>query len=120
MGSKYEIFTDNSILFIEDVGESPYRVDRYLQELKLAGKFDGVKGVVIGRFSRRSNELLDKPTDFTMEEVFEQYFSKFEFPVIYNFPSGHGAKNISLPLGILAEINTDTQIFRLLESALKN
>ena len=44
MGSKYEILTDNSILFIEDVGESPYRVDRYLQELKLAGKFDGVKG----------------------------------------------------------------------------
>ena len=120
MGSKYEIFTDNSILFIEDVGESPYRVDRYLQELKLAGKFDGVKGVVIGRFSRRGSEVPDKPTDFTMEEVFKQYFSKSEFPVIYNFPSGHGAKNISLPLGILAEINTDTQVFRLLESPVKN
>ena len=120
MGSMYEISTDNSILFIEDVGESPYRVDRYLQELKLAGKFKSVRGVVIGRFSRRSSEVPDKPTDFTMEEVFKQYFSKSEFPVIYNFPSGHGAKNISLPLGVLAEINTDTQVFRLLESPVKN
>ena len=95
-------------------------MDRYLQELKLAGKFDGVKGVVIGRFSRRTSEAPDKPTDFTMEEVFKQYFSKSEFPVIYNFPSGHGAKNISLPLGILAEINTDNQVFRLLESPVRN
>ena len=85
----------------------------------MAGKFDGVKGVVIGRFSKKKREAPDKPTDFTMEEVFKQYFSKSEFPVIYNFPSGHGAKNISLPLGILAEINTDTQVLDFLNLLLK-
>ena len=120
MGSDYEIKTDNSILFIEDIGESPYRVDRYLQELKLAGKFNELKGVIIGRFSRRDSEVPDKLTDFKMEEVFDQYFSNFNVPVIYDFPSGHGAKNISIPLGVIAEINTEDQIFRLLEYPLKN
>ncbi len=120
MGSEYEIDTENKILFIEDVGESPYRVDRYLQELKLAGKFNELKGVIIGRFSRRDSEGPDKLTDFKMEEVFNQYFSNFNVPVIYDFPSGHGAKNISIPLGVIAEINTEDQIFRLLENPLKN
>ena len=120
MGSGYEINTENKILFIEDVGESPYRVDRYLQELKLAGKFNKLKGVIIGRFSRRDSEQPDMLTDFKMEEVFDQYFSNFNVPVIYNFPSGHGSKNISIPLGVIAEINTEDQIFRLLEYPLKN
>jgi muramoyltetrapeptide carboxypeptidase len=120
MGSEYEIDTENKILFIEDVGESPYRVDRYLQELKLAGKFNELRGVIIGRFSRRDSEVPDKLTDFKMEEVFDQYFSNFNVPVIYDFPSGHGAKNISIPLGVIAEINTEDKIFRLLENPLKN
>ena len=52
--SEFNFFsTENKILFIEDVGESPYRVDRYLQELKLAGKLSSLRGVVIGRFTRR-------------------------------------------------------------------
>ena len=120
MGSKYEIDTENKILFIEDIGESPYRVDRYLQELKLAGKFNNLRGVVIGRFSRRNDEAPDKLPDFKMEDVFSQYFSTFSVPVIYNFPSGHGSRNISLPLGVVAEINTDSQVFKFLESPLKD
>ena len=115
MGSKYEVRTANSILFIEDVGESPYRVDRYLQELKLAGKFDQINGLIIGRFSRRKTEEPDKPTDFNMEEVFRQYFSELKVPVIYDFPSGHGSKNISIPFGAKVDINTDNQLFKLLE-----
>jgi muramoyltetrapeptide carboxypeptidase len=118
MGSKYEIKTANSILFIEDIGESPYRIDRYLQELKLAGKFDDLNGLIIGRFSRRQSEEPDKPTDFKMEEVFSQYFSNLKVPVIYDFPAGHGAKNISIPFGVKVEINTENQLFKLLESPL--
>jgi muramoyltetrapeptide carboxypeptidase len=118
MGSKYEIKTANSILFIEDIGESPYRIDRYLQELKLAGKFDDLNGLIIGRFSRRQSEEPDKPTDFKMEEVFSQYFSNLKVPVIYDFPAGHGSKNISIPFGVKVEINTENQLFKLLESPL--
>ena len=115
MGSMYEVRTANSILFIEDVGESPYRVDRYLQELKLAGKFEHINGLIIGRFSRRKTEAPDKPTDFKMEEVFRQYFSNLKVPVIYDFPSGHGSKNISIPFGAKVDINTEKQLFKLLE-----
>ena len=120
MGSPYEIETAGKILFIEDVGEAPYRIDRYLSELKLAGKLKAVNGIIIGRFSRRDTEPTDKSTDFKMDEVFEQYFSKMKVPVIYNFPSGHGSKNISLPMGCLVEINTSEEIFSVLDSPMNN
>ena len=88
MGSVFEIQTVGSILFIEDVGEAPYRIDRYLSELKLAGKLDLVNGIIIGRFSRRETEAPDRSTDFKMHQVFQQYFSKMKVPVIFNFPLG--------------------------------
>ena len=120
MGSVYEAETRGSILFIEDVGEAPYRIDRYLSELKLAGKLDLVNGIIIGRFSRRETEAPDRSTDFKMHQVFQQYFSKMKVPVIFNFPSGHGSKNVSLPLGCIVEINTDYETFKVLEPPIKN
>lgn len=120
MGSDYEIQTGGSILFIEDVGEAPYRVDRYLRELKLAGKLDVVNGIIIGRFSRRESESPDKPSDFKMSQVFQQYFSEMNVPVIFDFPSGHGSKNISLPLGGNVLIDTKNEIFKVLEAPIKN
>lgn len=120
MGSVYEAETRGSILFIEDVGEAPYRIDRYLSELKLAGKLDLVNGIIIGRFSRRETEAPDRSTDFKMHQVFQQYFSKMKVPVIFNFPSGHGSKNVSLPLGCIVEINTEYETFKVLEPPIKN
>ena len=120
MGSVYEVKTRGSILFIEDVGEAPYRIDRYLSELKLAGKLDRVNGIIIGRFSRRETEAPDRSTDFKMHQVFQQYFSKMKVPVIFNFPSGHGSKNVSLPLGCIVEINTVYETFKVLEPPIKS
>ena len=120
MGSVYEAETRGSILFIEDVGEAPYRIDRYLSELKLAGKLDLVNGIIIGRFSRRETEAPDRSTDFKMHQVFQQYFSIMKVPVIFNFPSGHGSKNVSLPLGCIVEINTEYETFKVLEPPIKN
>ena len=120
MGSDYEIQTDGSILFIEDVGEAPYRIDRYLRELKLAGKLDVVNGIIIGRFSRRESESPDKPSDFKMSQVFQQYFLEMNVPVIFDFPAGHGSKNISLPLGSNVLIDTKNEIFKVLEPSIKN
>ena len=120
MGSVYEAETRGSILFIEDVGEAPYRIDRYLSELKLAGKLDLVNGIIIGRFSRRETEAPDRSTDFKMHQVFQQYFSIMKVPVIFNFPSGQGSKNVSLPLGCIVEINTEYDTFKVLEPPIKN
>ena len=120
MGSPYEIQTNGKLLFMEDIGEAPYRIDRYLRELKLAGKLDAVSGVILGRFTRRKEEPPDKPGDFTMDEVLDQYFKNLNVPVIKNFPAGHVRSNISLPLGVLAELDTEQGVLRFLESSTLN
>ena len=120
LGSPYEIQTNGKLLFMEDIGEAPYRIDRYLRELKLAGKLDAVSGVILGRFTRRKEEPPDKPGDFTMDEVLDQYFKNLNVPVIKNFPAGHVRSNISLPLGVLAELDTEQGVLRFLESSTLN
>ena len=115
MGSDFEIKTSNKILFIEDVGEAPYRIDRYLQELKLAGKLDSLSGAILGSFTRREHEPLDDPDDFKMGEVLDQYFINLNIPVIKNFSAGHIKRNISLPMGAMIEINTKMREIKILE-----
>ncbi|MBT5225113.1 MAG: LD-carboxypeptidase [Candidatus Marinimicrobia bacterium] len=116
MGTPYEIETKGRILFIEDVGEAPYRIDRYFSQLKMAGKFDHLEGVIIGKLTRRPTEPPDDENSFTMMEVLEQYFSKLGVPVLANFPIGHYKHNISLPIGIMAEIDADKQLIHILEN----
>ena len=115
MGSDFEIITSNKILFIEDVGEAPYRIDRYLQELKLAGKLDSLSGAILGRFTRREHEPSDEPDDFKMDEVLDQYFINLNIPVIKNFSAGHIKRNISLPMGAMIEINTKMRQIKILQ-----
>ena len=75
MGTPYEIQTDGKILFIEDVGEAPYRVDRMLNTLRLAGKFDHVAGVILGQFTSREDEA-KWDDDESMDEVLKDFFGK--------------------------------------------
>ena len=119
MGTPYEIETNGKILFIEDVGEAPYRIDRYFSQLKLAGKFDHVTGIILGKFTRRASEPPDDENSFTMMEILEQYFSHLGIPVLANFPIGHYKNNISFPIGIMAELDADKQIIRILENPTK-
>jgi muramoyltetrapeptide carboxypeptidase len=116
MGTPYEIETKGKILFIEDVGEAPYRIDRYFSQLRMAGKFDHLKGVILGKFTRRATEPPDDDNSFTMMGVLEQYFSNLGVPVIANFPVGHYKYNVSFPIGVMAEIDADKQTVRILEN----
>ena len=90
----------------------------YSAHLPLLGLL--VAGVILGRFTRRKEEPPDKPGYFTMEEVLEQYFKNFNVPVVKNFPAGHVRTNISLPLGVPAELDTEQGVLRLLESPTVN
>jgi muramoyltetrapeptide carboxypeptidase len=104
LGTPYEIHTDGTILFIEDVGTKPYQIDRMLTQLKLAGKFSGVRGLVFG-------EMLDcvQPGNqpFTLEEVIMRIVGDLGVPVAYGLRSGHVSRsNITLPLGVSARMNT--------------
>jgi muramoyltetrapeptide carboxypeptidase len=118
MGTPFEIQTDGKILFIEDVGEAPYRVDRMLNTLRQAGKFDHVAGVILGQFTVREEEL-KWDDDALIDEVLRDYFGKLTVPVLTHFPLGHVRYNTTLPVGTMAELDADAQTLRILENPVK-
>lgn len=115
MGTAFEIDTAGKILFLEDVGEAPYRIDRMLQTLKLAGKLDRLAGLMLGSFTRRESEnTRDEIT--TMDDVLRDFFLEAHYPVVSGFPVGHQRNNATLPIGVMAELNAGTKQVTLLES----
>lgn len=107
LGTPYEIQTGGTILFLEDIGTKPYQVDRMLMQLKLAGKFDGVNGVIFG-------EMLDcvQPggQTYTLEEVIVRVVGDLGIPIAFGLPSGHvRTRNITLPFGVKARLQTGAE-----------
>ncbi|WP_197525759.1 S66 peptidase family protein [Pseudobythopirellula maris] len=133
MGTPYEIDTDGRVLFLEDVSEAPYRVDRMLSQLKLGGKLRAPAAVILCRFTYREpdNEEGDGVADEkkkrtqSFDEVFADYFGDAPYPVITDFPMGHGVKgqkwslNATLPEGALVEVDAGAKRVRLLENPVK-
>jgi muramoyltetrapeptide carboxypeptidase len=115
MGTPFEIQTDGKILFIEDVGEAPYRVDRMLQTLRSAGKFDHVAGVILGQFTAREEEST-WDDDASIDDVLRDFFGKLKVPVLTHFPLGHVRYNATLPVGAMAELTADAQTVHILEN----
>jgi len=117
-GTPYAIDTQDAILLVEDVREAPYRVDRMLRQLKLAGKLDHLRGAVVGQFTRsfeREDTRSDDPR-YTMEGVLRQYFEPLGIPVLLNFPVGHHKENCTLPLGGEVEIDADAGTLRVFKA----
>ncbi|MBN1514184.1 MAG: LD-carboxypeptidase [Phycisphaerae bacterium] len=117
MGTPWQIETKGRILFLEDVGEEPYRIDRFLRQLKHAGLLDGVAGVILGRWHKCVPE--DPEKSLTLDEVFADYFGDAPYPVVTQFPIGHVRDNATLPLGVLAELDATALTLTLLEPAVE-
>lgn len=100
MGTPYEIETKGKILFIEDIGEESYRIDRMLTQLASAGKLNDCEGIIIGDFAD-----CEGGEGFTVLEVFENILKPFSKPTIYNFRTGHCEPMITLPLGRVCELD---------------
>lgn len=115
LGTPYEIDTRGAILFLEDVDEQPYRVDRMLQQLRLAGKFDSAAGVVFGEYV--NCEAGDRNTSFTLAEVLEAAVSGLHIPCFHGLSVGHGDHKATLPLGVRAEIDASQCLLRIIEPA---
>lgn len=98
---------NGAILFLEDIGERPYRIDRCLAQLKQAGILAKISGLIAGEFI----DCEDNNNSFSVKELFEQYTSDAHYPVIFNFPYGHNPKKISMPVGVRAQLNTIRNIF---------
>jgi len=104
LGTAYSPDYSGCILFLEDVGEDAYRIDRYLAQLKLSGIFNKINGIILGNFI---DPVINVQQDsFTIKEVLHQYFIDVNYPVIYNFPYGHGNFKFTMPIGSTAIINT--------------
>jgi len=119
LGTPFEIQTDETILFMEDIGAKPYQIDRMLMQLRLAGKLDKVNGFVFG-------EMLDcaQPggQDYSLPDVILRVLQGYDVPIIYGLRSGHVSRaNITLPIGVDAELiaNASGPEFTILEPAVK-
>ena len=106
LGTPYSPDYTGSILFIEDVGEQPYKIDRYLAQLRQAGVFDNINGLILGDFLDCEDEDADRGV-VSLKELLQEYFADANFPVIYNFPYGHGMKKVTMPIGVQTKLDTN-------------
>jgi muramoyltetrapeptide carboxypeptidase len=116
LGTPWAVNTDGAILFIEDVGEKPYRIDRMLTQLKQAGKLERLAGVVFGEMRGCFGET-EEP--MLLLAVIDDIFSDYSYPVGFGLPAGHGGENFTLPLGIRVRLDTERQMLTFLEPAVE-
>lgn len=118
LGTPYEIDTTNAILFIEEIHEEPYRVDRMLTQLRLAGKLQSCAGIALGNFRdcEAKGSSVSEPS-FPLLRVLEDRIADLGIPAVYGLPFGHVKSKLTLPLGIRAELDATSRTLRLLESA---
>ena len=111
LGTPYEIDTAGKMLFLEDVGEKPYRVERMLTHLKLAGKLEKLAGLVFGDFTQCEGE---GPRD--VRAIIGELFHKAPYPVVMGIPAGHGQENLALPFGVKMALDADVGTLSLIET----
>jgi muramoyltetrapeptide carboxypeptidase len=97
IGTSSDINTKNCILFIEDIGEQLYGVDRMLHQLKRSGKLKNLAALVVGDFTDMQDT--DRPFGKTIYEIIHDIVKEYDYPVCYNFPVGHGNENVALKIG---------------------
>lgn len=117
LGSPYEVDTKNKILFIEEVEEKNYRIDRGLTSLALAGKFDQCKGIILGTWADCGDPELEQGKNLTLHQIFEEVVKPFGKPTINNFRAGHIYPQITIPMGVRAKLDATNGSVSFLESA---
>ena len=102
VGTSSDINTKNKILFIEDVGEYIYNIDRMLYQLKRSGHLKNLAGLIVGGFT----EMKDTTTPFgqSAEEVIRDIIKEYDYPVCFNFPVSHERENYALKIGVKYEL----------------
>ena len=113
IGTPFEVETAGRILFLEDISERAYRIDRYLSQLKLAGKLSAIAGVLLGTFSYENGEKADAQSD--INALFQEYLEPLGVPVLAGFPAGHERYNLALPMGALLQFDSDAGQVTVLE-----
>ncbi len=110
LGTPFEAELRNQILLLEDRGEAHYRIDRMLTQMKLAGCFEGIAGLVLGSFEGCGS--LDG-----IYRIVQEHFQDLHIPIMAGFDVGHGKQNMTLPLGMAATLDTDQQVLSFAQPA---
>ncbi|MCF6247868.1 MAG: LD-carboxypeptidase [Desulfobacula sp.] len=100
LGTRYQPEFRDAVLFLEDIGEPAYKIDRMLTQMKMAGVFKEIKGVITGSFKKCENE------DYISEIVFET-FDEYDVPILAGLDAGHGRINLSLYMGTAVILDAD-------------
>ena len=104
VGTPYEPRTEGAILFWEEVNEEPYRIDRMLGHLKLAGRLRRLKGMIVGR--PVGCRAQDPANDLPLADILKTHLEGTDYPVVLDFPAGHGPGKMTLPLGRRVRLDT--------------
>jgi len=113
-GTAYLPSFKNKLVFIEDIGEQPYRIDRMLTQLLMGTDLKQAAGIALGVF----NDCQPKSdASLSLRETLQDRLGSLGIPVQYGIPFGHVTHMATLPYGIQAELDTNTQTLRLLEKA---
>jgi len=112
-GSKSTYITKDKILFIEDIGEYIYNIDRMMIQLKRAGILDNLSGLIIGKFSDTKNT--ERPFGQSFEEIILQHISAYDYPVCFNFPVSHEEENVALKIGLMHTLSVTNKMVSLKE-----
>lgn len=114
-GTPYAPDVRGKLLFIEEVGEHTYAVDRMLTQLRLAGLFDACAGILFGQFTNVTNEHPDFA--FTIENLIQDIVLPSGRPLVYDLPCGHETPNLTLPMGLYCALDADAGTLVFLENA---
>jgi muramoyltetrapeptide carboxypeptidase len=117
LGTPYLPDLRGAILFFEDVGERPYRLDRLLTQLELAGVFQAAAGLMTGEFRDCDEPAGSKLSSPTASEVLRERLGRLSIPVVLGAPVGHGRRNRALPYGTRVELDADAGTLAALEGA---
>lgn len=115
LGTPYDFWVDGGIWFWEDVSEPAYRLDRMLTALRLSGRLQTIRGVVVGRLKECGGE---RPED--VDVLVQEFFGDLGIPVVRNLPFGHFGDNLLLPVGIAATLDTATGQLKFMEPFVDN
>jgi muramoyltetrapeptide carboxypeptidase len=116
MGTKYQPSFNGSVLVIEDIGEEPYRIDRYLSQLKNSGVLYKINACILGQFTDCAPKEPEK--SLTLEQIFNDYLGNLRIPVISNLSYGHIPQKLTLPLGARVRVDAKRQKITIIESVL--
>jgi len=106
-GTPYDFSPENTVLFIEDIGEKSYHIERMMYNLKLGGVLQNISGLLVGQFSNcEEDELMGR----TIYEFIADLVSEYDYPVCFDFPVGHVKENFPLICGGMVHLQTYTQI----------